>query len=312
MKNNKWRNRIEHYLNKNYFTSKQLYFYNLKEEYLKKDWKNVIMVYTNGKVGSATLRKSLDTNPNNFSLHIHHLNPNYLDSYEKFVKKNYFYHNFPNFYWTSLLWRPLFVKKHLLGKRDLKFITLWREPVSRNISNFFQWIKFSEHQDYYHFTSHQYEMEFDIKTPKDDLSELIDHFLANFPHKKSQMWIKSEQDYILKDSYLNYDFDFNKQYQIIKKENIQFLTLKLEYINQNIYEPILSEYCNQDSFEFHLANETKDKDKYTPYKLFLNQVRFEDKLLDDQYNSNFIKHFYSKGEIETFRDKWKNNLKTFL
>ena len=306
----KIKNLAKHYLNKAYVTAKALYFVETKKAFEKKDSVKPMVIYTNGKVGSSTIYKSIEKNTNHPVFHIHHLNKNYLSGYEKFVKENYFRKpERGNYLWQSLLWRPLFLRKNLLYKKPLKFIIVWRDPIAKNISTFFEWIKFREDDNFFYFHSHQYEMQFDIKTPKDDLSLLIEHFLKYFPHHIHENWLEIEQNEVLNIPFLQYDFDKETNYQIIKNELNEVLTLKLEHFKNENYPKIIGDFCGMQDFKYENANVTKDKPKNKPYELFLEQIRIPSKLLNQIYCSDFMNHFYNDWEIDGFINKWTKQSK---
>lgn len=305
MSENKWKKRLYHYLNKNYASAKALFFYELKK-YSQNKSKTPIIVYTNGKVGSSTLHASLENDGQIPVFHVHHLNQKYLDNYENYVKQHYFRKpNRGQHLWRSLLWRPQFVRKYFLGQKNLKFIIIWRDPIAKNISTFFQWIHFTENENTFRFSSHQYDMQFDIETPKNDLSILIEHFLKHFPHKTHENWLQIEQQEVLNLPFKNYPFDLEKNYQIIENGKNKVLIIKLEAFKQPDYPKIIGDFCEVEHFEFQNANLTQEKEKYKPYQLFLEQIKIPQHLLNDLYESEFTKHYYTASEIENFRKKWE-------
>lgn len=300
----------KHYLNKFYYSAKQLFFKEYEANFRKKDKKATpIIVYTNGKVGSSTIYASIEKTGLPV-FHIHHLNPQYLLKYEKYVKKEYFRKPHRGQYlWTSLLWRPLFVRDKFLHKTPLNFIIIWRDPIAKNISTFFEWIHFKEDEHYFYFSSHQYDLQFDIKTPKNDLSKLIDFYLQNFPHFTHENWIKIEQGDVLQMPYLEFPFDKEKNFSIIKKEKNKALILKLEAFQTAGYEKLIGDFCHIKNFTYTNANLTEKKTKYKAYQLFLNQIKIPQNLLEETYQSDFVRHYYSDEEIEIFKRKWKKKQK---
>jgi hypothetical protein len=90
-----------------------------------------ILIYQMGKVGSTSISKSLELFGYSSVFHIHRLNPEHIDH----VRENFLTRNLEpsSFRIGKLLYRYIIEKK-----RHIKVITLIRDPISRNISGFFE------------------------------------------------------------------------------------------------------------------------------------------------------------------------------
>lgn len=293
---------VSNQLNRSYSLSKWRFFQTLKNN-LQDRRKAPILIHTNGKVGSSTIHNSLQQSEHPV-FHVHYLGKNYLKDYENFVKQNYFNkQNRGAHLYKSLLWTPQYVNKNYIGKEKVKAITIWRDPISKNMSTLFQWIHFREDENHYYFHSHQYDLQFDIKTTKEDLSPLIDFFLENFPHKIHEDWIEEEQGQLKSLPYLNHEFDKEKGFQILENEEWELLTLKIESFSNENYADVIGDFSNVKDFEFDSVNLTSEKQKNVAYLKFKEQIKFPKSLLDEIYNSEFMNHFYTQEEISAFRNR---------
>ena len=83
-----------------------------------------VIIYQMGKVGSSTLKESL-AQKNISALHIHRY---YFSNNEKPINLRRLIHKL----------KSNFTFNKLIKKEKIKIITLYRDPLSRNISSFFQ------------------------------------------------------------------------------------------------------------------------------------------------------------------------------
>ncbi len=220
-----------------------------------------------GKVGSKSIHSSLKKIdiPNNL-FHTHTIN--YLSSN-------------PN---IKLLYNYLVVER-----KPAKFITLVRDPIARNISSFFE-------------MKHIFLPQKDInKITPDDLTNI---FFDKFHHTYPLLWFEIELRQITGINIFKSPFSFDKNYQIIKEDSFEILILKAES-DDIVKQSAISEFLNLNNFSLSRSNITGQKNYSDQYKKFQNQIHFSQKYIDEMYNSNYTKHFYSEKEIFQFINKWK-------
>ena len=131
---------FKHFIENNYLISKKLFWRELNK---RRGVKTInVFIYTMGKVGSTSIYDSLKNISNKvFCMHFHRLGKDYLKNREIKVKSELFGNPiYSQHLYTSLLWKPQWVRKKFIEKtiNPVKFITIIREPVSRNIYLFFQ------------------------------------------------------------------------------------------------------------------------------------------------------------------------------
>lgn len=182
-----------------------------------------------------------------------------------------------------------------------RIVTGVREPISRNISCFFQNIANPGH--YWHFG----EMDKVLNT---SIDELIAHF--NSIHTNEIVgnifpwYIKDSKKYFYNStgvSIYNYPFDRERGYTIIKENGISIFLYKLEKLHET--REILNSFLGLPTdTDFPKANVGTDKWYNDVYKKFLDAYTPPKKIIDLVYNSDFIKYFYTESEINTFIDRF--------
>jgi hypothetical protein len=263
-----------------------------------------------GKVGSTSvyesLKKTYADDKQYYVEHLHMQNDMNLSKRENLIKKEIFKNKKKSKHlYESLFWKPLLFKKtSRKHSNSIKWITIIREPVKRNISIFFQWIEFKETFDFYSFKSRNPNYPFSIQTPKDDLSELIEYFLNVFDHSLHIKWLEEELKEVLGVDYKAIDFNLNKNYYIGDTRNAKsnLLILKLETLNKT-FKPSMNEFLSIDS---ELLNKNKAESKVIGkvYSDFTNQIKFQKKYLDTIYDTDYMNKFYSSEELNSFYNRW--------
>ncbi|MEG9295980.1 putative capsular polysaccharide synthesis family protein [Mangrovibacillus sp. Mu-81] len=254
--------------------------------------KEVLLIYQMGKVGSTSLEKSLENNNKYYTEHTHSLRAPIVFKMFKNFKSIKFYAplKFIIIYKIGAL-----IKKFIIKRKKIKIITLVREPISRNISMYFQDIHIPI---------------FDVSILNDNRHEdkvnhtiLHDFYFKKFNHYYGVNWMEEE---ISKNFGINvYEHDFNKEkgYGVITKGNVSILILKMEKLN-DLKSEIQDFLCLKD-LEIKKSNQAKEK-WYAPlYKQFMENFHPSEDYINELYNTKYMSHFYTKQEIETYINKWK-------
>ncbi|WP_458627287.1 putative capsular polysaccharide synthesis family protein [Winogradskyella sp. PC D3.3] len=290
-----------------YFFDKYIYQRNLSKS--RKFSEEFILIYTMGKVASTSLYESLKgAYPSKDIFHLHRLNDYYLREREKMIKSEVYGKNeYPRHLTTDLLWKPQWLSDIIKKNKfiNLKLITVIREPVSRNISLFFQWIDFEEKHDVYVFKSRNNNYPFEITTPKNDLSKLYDFFYNKFVIDSHLEWLNSELKDVFDMDVLLSIFNKEKGYSILEKGNISLLVLKIENITETFDKSMIDFFGEE--IELISANEASSKSINNVYKDFKTNISLPTEYINRIYNSDYVKHFYTEVEIERFKNKWNKN-----
>lgn len=233
----------------------------------------VIFIFTMGKVASSTIFVSLKEVYNSV-YHIHRLN---LDNIEKI--KQYHLSNGLKQPGCDIVSSNL-IKNNI---KPTKIITLVREPISRNMSAYFENYKI-----------------FDDKL--NDIRKSIERFTKNYHHKTPLNWFDSELKKSLDFDIFSNEFDKKNGYQTYSFEDIEYLVMKVE-LEDKIKQKALSKFLNND-INLINSNLSEEKGYIEFYKKFKDSIIFDEKYVDTMYNSKYMKHFYTEKEIEGFKKKW--------
>jgi len=235
--------------------------------------KEPILVYQMGKVGSTTVDAAL-RRANRYSIHIHTLrksftpvSPNWPPEHNHMILSD-------------------FVRYRVVRKSKFKIITGVRDPISRNISAFFQ-----------NLTTYGY-------SPKalsdSQLPDLIGTFLQNFDHDTPIEWFDRELRGCLGINVFAHTFD--KDHCIIEGQH-PVLVLKVE-TSDDSKAAALRSFLGED-VKTHRENVASRKAYAAIYKKFVQEIRFPEELLARQYDSKYARHFYEPAEINGFLKKWQ-------
>lgn len=259
----------------------------LKEELCSS---SVILVYQMGKVGSRTVFKSLKTNLKDQSIyHVHT-----LDS----QKANNSWRNI-NLYDESTNWsriQSVWISKVLsnrletLKKKELKVITIVRDPIARNISLFFENVKTKKI----------------IRSGSFDIKDLIKAFWKEkYVTSNPFNWFDEELKRFLEIDVYSLNFPKEQGYGFIqhKQNKINILLLKLETFKKSL-QTSLSEFLDLEKLIITPDNLARKKFYYDIYNLFKSEITFSQEYLEEIYGHPLVQYFYTEKEIENFKIKW--------
>lgn len=187
--------------------------------------------------------------------------------------------------WVSAGLLNQVINKH----SSIKVITLVREPISRNISGFFEnpW-RFIGNEDIQHLSQ---------KT-------LTDIFLEKFYHQRPLVWFDSQFKSVLDIDIYQHRFPFEQGYLTVKQGKFEFLILKLE-LADTLKEQAIANFLNVPSFTLYKANEGTHKPYGNVYQSFKKNLELPNSYIDAMCNAKYTRHFYSPTEIAQMRATWQ-------
>jgi len=242
-----------------------------------------VIVYQMGKVGSVSIKNSLESCGVAPVFHVHKMNPSGIH----WVRHKYLVIN--QIPWTYWLGERLFADIIHKG-RTANFITLVREPISRSISDFFE--NFGKFIDDSNYT----------------VEELIRIFIEKAAHAIPLIWFDKEMKPILGIDVYQYPFPKEKGYHVIEKGNFKLLIIKLD-IDDSEKERAISEFLGISDFKLTRSNIAKEKSYATMYADFTKKIELPESYVEIMCNSEYTRHFYTDAEIEAIRSKWRNRVK---
>jgi hypothetical protein len=274
-------------------------------------WRDPILIYQMGKVGSSSIRNSLFRcqDPRTRLVLMSHeffpirdrdlrrinIEPEYRDYvsreiehdrrvFEQFPLRKRLGWRFREKFYTERIYRAYVKPGH-----PLRVITLVREPVANNVSMFFQLI------DHYIGTP--------IEQSTHDIETIIQVFIERYMHSRPLTWFDAEVKTTLGIDIFRYPFPIAQGYNIVSNDNVSLLVLKCELDDQTKSRAI-AEFLGLDGFEIVRSNVTGEKSHARQYAEFKQRIRIPDRILDEMYESKFARFFFSPEERARCRDRW--------
>jgi len=171
--------------------------------------------------------------------------------------------------------------------QKIKIISLVREPISRNISAFFQNFKRDTGID---FKDHQYTVQ-----------EIQTVFLEKYNHDVSLIWF---DEYFEKNFGIDvYSEPFPDSGHIVFKKNDVSLLLMRHDLVDATKAKLIKEFIPLTDFELQNENVSAAKIYAETYKAF-KKLKLPQSYLDKMAQSKYMNHFYKK-EISSIIGKWK-------
>jgi hypothetical protein len=245
---------------------------------------NPVLVYSVGKVGSSSIVNTMRKHG------VHEVQPHSLQMSRRgsyFVLPEFRYIEKIYFCFKSWLMKrktSLYLFSH--ANKKIKVISLYREPISRNISAFFE----------------QYQYVLD-KNINDYATEgLINEFWKHANHDAPLVWFDEEIKKTFNINVFDYPFDKEKGYTVIKKGNVELLLLTMEKVND--LENEIGDFLNIAGFKLAKTNRAEKKPYSEIYKHFKKDLTIEPLYMEKMYESQSVKYFYTAETIASFKTKW--------
>lgn len=260
------------------------------------------VIYQPGKVASRSLNDSLKNSGYTEVIHAHRLNLKHFHLYldvckeeskpiknediknDNYLKKLQKRSKINSLKYLFFLYN--FKRKFLNNNYPFNIITCVREPISRNISAFFQNYKIID-KDFLN----------------KDVKELERIFFSRFNHINILYWWEYEFKKVFNFDLLEEaNFNPEKGYSIIKKGNMNFLVLKVEYID-SIFSEAMSHIGIEASMsrKFNVSSSKIYKNLYNNFK---GSVCFGEEYIDYLLNSRYARTFYSSSELDELKNKY--------
>jgi hypothetical protein len=249
----------------------------------------IIIVHQMGKVGSTSVVESLEASELAIPVyHSHSLNIEHLKQREQQKQLNH--QRVP-----PRLVQGQYLRKAIDQRRPdqaWKIVSLVRDPISRNVSAFFQNI-----EDYFPNFCDRYD------SGQLTLENVVTTFLEKYDHGFVLTWFDREVKDVFGIDVFSTSFPQSKGYEIFKGQQVDLLVLRLEDLNR----------CSQDAFQDFLgiknftlqgANLSERKDYKDVYNQFKALITLPNGYIDQLCHSQLMRHFYNDDEINAFRLAW--------
>lgn len=242
-----------------------------------------ILVFTMAKVGSLSVYFSLKKWTRKKSIfHIHSLNEEQVNENIKLCFENNIYPGSKS---------PVFLinRKIIKKRKTYKIICLFRDPLERNVSAFFD----------------AFELHTSKKISKyiGDVESLKPFYYKKLNHYYPIYWFEKQFFEATNIDVFAYNFNKEKGYKLIKKDNIELLLLNSN-VDDKIKEKLINDFCDLKEFKLKNSNVSSTKEYATYYKDFKQTIRFSKEYLNKLYDSNYAKHFFTEKHIKNQIEKW--------
>jgi hypothetical protein len=272
-----------------------------------------ILIYQMGKVGSTSIRYTLENSrlPNPI-YHVHQLDYGGID----WTTKHYIEHMERSLKDASLTeqtrtYAVLYAKYVLrryeshrllrekidgcLGDMPWKIITLVRDPIMREVSNFFF--------DYYRrldLADHSGCL-LNLKTLSALKKQLIETLEP--PECWVLTWFDMELKRVFGVDVYQFPFDHRRGYAIIHWKNIDVLVIKMEELTR-CFSAAAFDFLGRKNMILIDKNRARQKEYYDTYRFVLDHVRLDAIFCKKVYSSKYVRHFYTPVEIKGMIGKW--------
>jgi hypothetical protein len=238
-----------------------------------------VLVYQMGKVGSSTVSASL-RHAGISNVHVHFIGDHWPQAAQ--------YHRERGDELPQNLYRGWLLRYWLrVKRRQVKVITLVRDPVARKISSAFQLRRYNPNLSVD-----------DASAAKRWLRENID-FDESLPYES--VWFDREINAVFDIDVYDHPFDPEKGYTRIQTSRADVLVLRLEDLD-DLIPSVVSDFVGS-----QLAVERTNTRSNDTYRTIKQTFTLPPSTLERIYSQRMVRHFYSDREIDAFIDSWSES-----
>lgn len=190
-----------------------------------------------------------------------------------------------------------FANRHILRRnRPAKVVTIIRDPMGQIVSAFFskaQRGKYPEEQ---------------AALRNADLEKLHRLFRKRFfdsgKYKNYLFWFEEYFNKLLGFDVYKYGFNTQSKFDVIEHDTYPTLIMHMELSNEKKSE-LLKSFLNNQKITIGYSNTRAEKGDKDLYREFMSSVRLPKDIVDDIYDSQFVRHFFTKTERQQLKNKWR-------
>lgn len=253
-----------------------------QEQQLKAQKQDPVLIFTMAKVGSSSVYHSLKHQSDLPCFHIHSLDMEDEIRAKAICKEKGVYPGSRS---------PVFIlHKELLEKqRPYKVISLFRNPIERNLSAFFE--AFEIHMG---VPAHLY---------RGTLQEIETAFYEKLDHSYCKDWFDNHLKEGIGVDVYKHAFAKAKGYTILSGNQTDVLVLKSNLDNK-LKATLVGEFCGVENFSIKNVNVTEAKKGAQLYADFKSYILFPKSYLEIQLESKYMNHFFTEEEKEALYERW--------
>jgi len=247
-----------------------------------------VIVLTPGKVGSSSVYYTIRKATNHPTFHIHLLSKRGIARSTRLHiasdRKSRPLH---------LIVSKLLEKKLKDYRKKIFVITIVREPVSREISSFFQ------NTEMYKSTLENRKLEIDTNKAKALLQEKLESNMI----KGLEQWFEQEIKENFGIDIFSKPFNEKEKYIIFKQEKVSLLLIRMEDLN-TIFSKAIKKFLNLER-KLELQNSNVGDNKYyaESYNQIKSDLKFAPEKIEEIISSQYFQHFYKQRE-DDIKNKW--------
>jgi hypothetical protein len=288
----------------NYYTARAYYLHRLRRADSRYE-ASPLLVHQMGKVASSSVTESLRIAEIGRPIyHTHSLRPEMIEKYER---KRRGYLGTDKEADLRHIWQYRYlrewIERGLENGKKWKVVTLIRDPIARNISDFFENTEMLSAASEREHILRSIEYDFEITIIDSDLKGLMDIFLEKFPHDYPARYLDLEVKGVFGVDLYTGDFPTTKGYKVYRGSEADVLLIRLENLNECFAEAF-QEFLNIEGLTLVNQNVGNQKEYADIYQMFKNSICLSESFVDEMYSSKFVRHFYSEAEINQFKARW--------
>ncbi|MCI9079048.1 MAG: hypothetical protein HFH68_09015 [Lachnospiraceae bacterium] len=222
--------------------------------------------------------------------------------------------------WTNVAFtrHALYFDKHTLSgirenicnfsNHEIKIISGIREPVERIISQTWEHISIPFlyndtfvpdilNSDDGHFITELTKYE-EISGRKYDCTSCFYIDIAD--------WFKDHIEKVFGINVFDYNFDKEKGYSVIKKDNVSIFIYRLDKLDK--LEKEICMFTGSNTFKLKRGNVASGKKYIFAYREYLKRIKIQQSFFNGLIDSKGMTHFYTKEECEIYKHKWQDKL----
>lgn len=242
-----------------------------------------VLIFTMAKVGSSSVYHSLKKQTNIACFHIHSLSIEEELQSQAICKEK-------GVYPGSRSPVPLLHEKLLSKDQGFKVISLFRNPIERNLSAFFE--AFEIHMG---VPAHRF---------KGNLEDIERSFYKNLDHSYCKDWFDNHFKMSLGIDVYDHAFAKTKAYTNLKGHKADILLLK-STLDNRVKSQHIGAFCGLKNFKLENYNVTNTKDTAELYAAFKSYISFPKSYLESQLESKYMNHFFTEQEKKELYTTWQ-------
>jgi len=246
-----------------------------------------ILIYQMAKVGSRSVYRSLRA-AGLYSLHVHRVTEeSRLDGFEFHLRHGVVP---PIHLYVSQMLRPYL----RYTSHSLKFISLVRDPVARYVSNLYQKEEYlSDAGSGLGIVTSNVE-----QTRQNVREQLADPGTMDYTFG----WFDRQIKAVLDIDVMRKPFDKERGFKLYKGPRAEGLVLKLERLS-DLLPTVVSDFVGRE-LQVTRANVRRQTKRGKEYARVKSELSLPTATIDRIYGHEWVHHFYTRDEIESFRSRW--------